>query len=472
MLLSLIMLSALYVLSTYSLCEWDESRNGVNAYEMLQNGHYFGLFYDGAIDTWNSKPPLLIWLICLSYKVFGFSVFALRIPAFFAFIGTLFFLYKIIVQFESSKLAFYCLGILISCKAFLGYHMAMNGDFDMLLVCFLTAGLYYFIKFYFDNDDNALLYSSLFISFAFLTKGPPAFIYLPGLFIFVWLNKSLLKTVKKLHFWIALLILLLFIGVWYINSSHYIFSEKSHYSSNNPIETLFIHDTFNRIFSGDFKSDTPRQYDFILSVLESRFGIWFFTGILLTLIFLIAKKNNVKKQLIDLIKKPLILLSICISTPISILLTFSSNQNSWYLSPIFIFVAILFGYLIRYFETLFKFHLFFIAIFTIASSIQIFYLYNLSVETNVIVNNNPQYSGKQYYLLENPKKLKHFKQNMNLYFKWNHNTCVRLNIDSLRTLNSRDRVIISVADYQHIKEIPINVENTIEDYIFFTLKTD
>ncbi|MFZ9465508.1 MAG: ABC transporter permease, partial [Burkholderiaceae bacterium] len=61
----------------------------------------------------------------------------------------------------------------------------------------------------------------------------------------------------------------------------------------------------------------------------------FFTGILLTLIFLIAKKNNVKKQLIDLIKKPLILLSVCISTPISILLTFSSNQNSWYLAPIF-----------------------------------------------------------------------------------------------------------------------------------------
>jgi 4-amino-4-deoxy-L-arabinose transferase-like glycosyltransferase len=439
---------------------------------MLQNGHYFGLYYDGVIDTWNTKPPLLTWLICLSYKAFGFSVFALRIPVFLSFIGTLFFLYKIIVKFESHKLAMYCLGILISCKAFLGYHIAINGDFDMVLVFFLTAGLYYFIKFYFDNYNYALLYSSLFISCAFLTKGPPAFIYLPGLFIFLLLNKSFLKTIKKPQFWIAFLILLIFIGVWYFNSRIYVFSGKSHYGSNNPIETLFMHDTFNRIFSGDFKSDTTRQYDFVLSVLEARFGIWFFTGILLSLIFLIVKKNNMKRYFHILLKKPLVSLSFCLSVPICILLTFSANQNSWYLAPVFIFFAILLGYLIVYFESMFKFHLFFIIAFTTASVFQIMYLNKLSVETNVTFKNNPKYSGNQYYLLENPKNLKHFKQNMNLYFKWNHNTCVRLNIDSLRTLNSRDRIMISVTDYPLLKGIPINVENNIEDYLFFSLKSN
>jgi hypothetical protein len=62
------------------------------------------------------------------------------------------------------------MGILISCKAFLGYHMAINGDFDMVLVFFLTAGLYYFIKFYFNNNNFAILYSSIFIACAFLTN--------------------------------------------------------------------------------------------------------------------------------------------------------------------------------------------------------------------------------------------------------------------------------------------------------------
>jgi hypothetical protein len=121
---------------------------------------------------------------------------------------------------------------------------------------------------------------------------------------------------------------------------------------------------------------------------------------------------------------------------------------------------------------MFKFHLFFIIAFTTASVSQIMYLNKLSVETNVTFKNNPKYSGNQYYLLENPKNLKHFKQNMNLYFKWNHNTCVRLNIDSLRTLNSRDRIMISVTDYPLLKGIPINVENNIEDYLFFSLKSN
>jgi 4-amino-4-deoxy-L-arabinose transferase-like glycosyltransferase len=442
----------------------------VNAYEMLQNGRYFGLYYDGMIDTWNSKPPLMIWLICLSYKILGFSVLALRIPAFLAFLGTLYFVYKCIVHFESRKLAFYCMGILISCKAFLGYHMAINGDFDMVLVFFLTAGLYYFIKFYFNNNNFAILYSSIFIACAFLTKGPPALIYLPGIFIFLLLHKSLLPVIKKPHFWIGFIVLMGFIGIWYFNSRSYVFSGKSHYGSHNPIETLFIHDTFNRIFTGDFKSDTTRHYDFVPSVLESRFGIWFFTGILLFLIFLFVKKNNVKRYVIFLLKKPLVALSICISIPICILLTFSANQNSWYLAPVFIFFSILLGYLFLYSEKLFKFHLFYLIVLTAASVFQILYMHRLSVETETKFKNKTNYSNNQYYLIEDTNKLKHFKQNMNLYFKWNNNTCKRLNIDSINKLNSSDKIMISVADYPLLKNIPINIENKIEDYLFFTLK--
>ena len=53
--------------------EWDESRNGINAIEMLGNGDWLNLHYAGKVDTWNAKPPLLIWCIALSFKIFGIN---------------------------------------------------------------------------------------------------------------------------------------------------------------------------------------------------------------------------------------------------------------------------------------------------------------------------------------------------------------------------------------------------------------
>lgn len=327
----------LYTISNYSLCEWDESRNGVNAFEMLQNKHYFGLYYDGVIDSWNSKPPLMIWLISLSYKIFGVSVLALRIASYLAFIATLFVLYKIITQFETKTFAFYCIGILVTCKAFMGYHMGLNGDFDMLLTFFLTCSLYYFLKFHINQNFYAIIYAAFFISCAFLTKGPPAFIYLPGFLIYLIIRKDLSKTLKSVQFWIGILVITSFIAIWYLNSKSYTYVDKSHYGSKNPIETLFMHDTFNRLFSSSFKSDASQDYGFVLSVMESRFGIWFYAATASALILLILKRNVLKLKLPEIIKKPLVVLSFCISLPIITLLTFSSNQNSWYLSPIFFF---------------------------------------------------------------------------------------------------------------------------------------
>ncbi len=129
----------------HDLQEWDESRNGVNAYEMLQNKDYVNYYFNNEPDTWNAKPPLMIWAIALSYKIFGCNEFALRFPAVISTIIFFIFCFKIIKTLEDSFKAFICCLILISSKAVLGNHIGLSGDFDALLLMLLTASVYYFI---------------------------------------------------------------------------------------------------------------------------------------------------------------------------------------------------------------------------------------------------------------------------------------------------------------------------------------
>lgn len=52
---------------------WDESMFAVNTYEMMHRGNYFSLYFDGAPDLYNTKPPLTVWLQLASVKAFGYN---------------------------------------------------------------------------------------------------------------------------------------------------------------------------------------------------------------------------------------------------------------------------------------------------------------------------------------------------------------------------------------------------------------
>src|ERR1041385_1168241 len=93
-------------LGAKDLYEWDESEYGQNAYEMVHNGDYVHYYYNGKIDSWNAKPPLLIWSIVFAYKVFGYNAFALRFFSAVASVFFFFFAFKLIRLYANEKLAF------------------------------------------------------------------------------------------------------------------------------------------------------------------------------------------------------------------------------------------------------------------------------------------------------------------------------------------------------------------------------
>ncbi|MFW5820452.1 MAG: ArnT family glycosyltransferase [Bacteroidota bacterium] len=76
---------------------WDEARRGINAVSMMENKDYFHYYYLDRPDTFNTKPPLTVWLIILSFKSFGISNFALRFHSIVAIFFFLLFISKLIL---------------------------------------------------------------------------------------------------------------------------------------------------------------------------------------------------------------------------------------------------------------------------------------------------------------------------------------------------------------------------------------
>src|ERR1700759_4112840 len=60
---------------------WDESRNANNALEMSRNGHWLVTYFNGAPDHWNTKPPLLIWMMALLFRAGVSPIMSVRLPS-------------------------------------------------------------------------------------------------------------------------------------------------------------------------------------------------------------------------------------------------------------------------------------------------------------------------------------------------------------------------------------------------------
>jgi 4-amino-4-deoxy-L-arabinose transferase-like glycosyltransferase len=121
---------------------WDESRLAVNALEMNQRGWSLVTTYGFAPDLWNSKPPLMIWLMNASMTLFGRSELALRLPAMLAALGTLLVVFGFVWRVTRSVAAAALAMILLAASAaFYGEHGARTADYDSLLCFFTTSYL-------------------------------------------------------------------------------------------------------------------------------------------------------------------------------------------------------------------------------------------------------------------------------------------------------------------------------------------
>jgi 4-amino-4-deoxy-L-arabinose transferase-like glycosyltransferase len=173
---------------------WDESRNVVNALEMRRTGLGVVTTFDFAPDHWNTKPPLLIWLMYGSISVFGASEWALRLPSMLASFGTLLILILFVRRVTGSLGTALAAGtILLLSPGFFSEHGARTADYDALLLFFTTAYLQLLFLALHRRQPSvklALLIGAL-IACAFLTKSTAGIIAGAGIPLYLLAVKRL-----------------------------------------------------------------------------------------------------------------------------------------------------------------------------------------------------------------------------------------------------------------------------------------
>ena len=117
---------------------WDESLFAITAGEMVSSGDWIGTTFLGSLDYYNSKPPLQVWLVALSFKAFGLGLVSLRLPAMAAAWCTV-----ALLMWWSTRLFGRAIGVmaglvLATCYGFLYVHSGRSGNADALFTLLIT----------------------------------------------------------------------------------------------------------------------------------------------------------------------------------------------------------------------------------------------------------------------------------------------------------------------------------------------
>lgn len=200
---------------------WDEARVAVNAVEMLQDKNFIVTSYEGLPDLWNTKPPLLIWMQCLSIKLFGYNEFAVRLPSAIAALCTCVVLALFFAKRNYHLIAFLSCLILISQESFTEYHAARAADYDVLLTLFTTCYVLSFFAYLESKKSKYIFLTSIFIGLSVLCKGVAGLLFTPALFIYSIFRRETLTIFKERNFYFGLGISFITVATYYLLREHY-----------------------------------------------------------------------------------------------------------------------------------------------------------------------------------------------------------------------------------------------------------
>ncbi|MEM9930977.1 MAG: glycosyltransferase family 39 protein [Bacteroidota bacterium] len=179
---------------------YDEARRAVSALEMARGDAPSWLTppYYGAPDHWGTKPPLLVWSQALWMKVLGPGELAVRLPSALATLALCFLLTWWGKRDWGSPLAgaLGALAVVLNWH-FMGNHGARTGDFDALLVLFLTSQVICFYRWIASGQLKWLWLAGAAVFLAGMTKGVAGGFLLPG--IGLWLLVDQQGRKKLLH---------------------------------------------------------------------------------------------------------------------------------------------------------------------------------------------------------------------------------------------------------------------------------
>ncbi|HET9916447.1 MAG TPA: glycosyltransferase family 39 protein, partial [Candidatus Binatia bacterium] len=211
-----VLLMFLYRLGGPELFEPDEGRNAEKARAILLLSDWITPHenFHAVLD----KPIFFYWLIALSYKLFGVSEWAARLPSALAAFGSLLVVYFFVRRWWGEWEARWSVLILATSAGFFAFSRIVI--FDMTLTAFITLALWAFYQAAHESEPTAgwgtcaLLYIAL--GAATLTKGLVGLV-VPGMIIFFHLLlTNSWRVLGKIHLPAGAVLFLLVVTPWYV----------------------------------------------------------------------------------------------------------------------------------------------------------------------------------------------------------------------------------------------------------------
>ncbi|WP_293786324.1 glycosyltransferase family 39 protein [uncultured Pedobacter sp.] len=176
------------------------------AKNMVLRNDWINIYVRGA--DWLDKPHLTFWLAAASFKIFGITAFAYKLPSFlFGLLGA-WYLYQLAKDIYNEKTG------LISALIFLSSLHILISTFDVRAEVYITtftlAAIYHYYKAH-QGSFWHIAAGSFFAAFAIMIKGIFVLIPVFGGFIVYWLLTKQWKQLLKLKWWIAIALIFIFV---------------------------------------------------------------------------------------------------------------------------------------------------------------------------------------------------------------------------------------------------------------------
>lgn len=297
------------------LASWDEGWYASIAREMVKSGDYIHMNWNGF--PFYDHPPMGMWLMALSFKVFGIDEFSARLPSIIAGILSTFFIFKIGETLFKNKWIGFIAGIILNTSVWYVIRVR-SGNLDSLFMMFYLGTIYFSIL----SSKNFRWFplSGLFFGALMMSKTLVGLSALPLIF---FLNFFQILRIKNIPFLLGGIALFFFVvGPWYWINYH----AYSDFYFHHFVQIGTRDKSFSSYFHLSFQE--PLFY------LHMGVRKWYYLWIA-SLVYLVLRLKFLKKEVFLLILWNLFLIYPFLT---------SEKTELWHLIPIYAPLALIISY--------------------------------------------------------------------------------------------------------------------------------
>ncbi len=358
---------------------FDEARNIITAIEMSESGNLLVSTYHHEPEMWSSKPPFFTWCMAACIKMFGLSEFSVRIPSALAALAcVLLVLHFVRKQGESTATAFMAAMMLLTAQGFAHDHTARTADYDVMMLMWSLLGGILFYRWNQRHEQRDLNLGFLCFALATLTKSAAAFLSIPGIGIFLLIQKESRMKMLSLSFFRS--------ALWYL------IPVLGFYLGRESVNPGYLKAVWENEFGGRYFIPLDAHehgfWYYAENLVNGRMSLWLWPALAAWLMIPFIKEKS---------SKMLLFYSFLLSISVFMIISTAGTKLFWYDLPMYPWLVISAAVFVKEVIGLFSYQLFKIKLnnikMMIVYSFMIFYPYLQLIQRNVSPKEKPEERG-------------------------------------------------------------------------------